>query len=73
MLGEALRGSQERHAVNGPARQRRRRAAVPVAPLGPILAQAEEALGPVAGLSIHHPGRRDALVRCSRCSAIASS
>lgn len=34
----------------------------PLAPLGPILAQAEAAMGPVGGLSIQNPGRPDARV-----------
>ncbi|MCQ4296467.1 PepSY domain-containing protein [Pseudomonas stutzeri] len=33
-----------------------------LAPLGPILAQAEAAMGPVGGLSIQNPGRRDARI-----------
>jgi uncharacterized iron-regulated membrane protein len=37
-------------------------AAVPLAPLGPILAQAEAAMGPVGGLSIQNPGRTDARI-----------
>jgi len=37
-------------------------AAVPLAPLGPILAQAEAAMGPVGGLSIQDPGRTDARI-----------
>ncbi|EMD99732.1 MULTISPECIES: PepSY domain-containing protein [Stutzerimonas stutzeri subgroup] len=36
--------------------------AVPLAPLGPILAQAEAAMGPVGGLSIQNPGRPDARI-----------
>lgn len=37
-------------------------AAVPLAPLRPILAQAEAAMGPVGGLSIQNPGRPDARI-----------
>lgn len=36
--------------------------AVPLAPLGPILEQAEAAMGPVGGLSIQNPGRTDARI-----------
>lgn len=36
--------------------------AVPLAPLGPILAQAEAAMGPIGGLSIQNPGRPDARI-----------
>lgn len=43
-------------AVNPPM------ADVPLAPLGPILTQAEAAMGPVGGLSIQNPGRSGARI-----------
>ncbi|WAE54108.1 PepSY-associated TM helix domain-containing protein [Stutzerimonas frequens] len=37
-------------------------AAAPLAPLGPILVEAEAQMGPVGGLTIRHPGRGDARI-----------
>lgn len=40
--------------------------AAPLVALGPLLAEAEQRMGPLAAVSISHPGRADALVEVSR-------
>ncbi|WP_434681651.1 PepSY domain-containing protein [Pseudomonas sp. R1-18] len=64
----AIRGAPvERQAGNRPQGAEHRRdavasasqAATPLTPLGPLLAEAERLMGPVAGLTIQNPGRAD--------------
>ncbi|MFO2465974.1 PepSY domain-containing protein [Pseudomonas sp. 15FMM2] len=62
-LGRALRGAPAEHQVRG----ERNKPAEPSQPapltaLGPLLAEAERLMGPVAGLSIQNPGRSDARI-----------
>jgi len=69
-LNRALRGlpAQQHAALAHEPRERRGEAGraqgetAPLTDLGPLLAAAEQAMGPLSGLSIHNPGRRDARI-----------
>ncbi|TDF82412.1 PepSY domain-containing protein [Pseudomonas sp. H9] len=61
-LGQALRGvPAQQHASGRPAGQHVQEDAV-LTPLGPVLAQAQQHMGPVSSISIHNPGRSDARI-----------
>lgn len=64
----AIRGAPAQHQAAAPQGGEQRRGGprestpAPLAPIGPVIAEAERLLGPVASLSIQNPGRSDARI-----------